>query len=235
VQSEFESKVVADTARTVERRVTELVDWLIEQDYREWEAVTERLRQRRRERESIVGGPEIGSFHADRAALIDSVGREAQRVVDTYDRHREAAAIADQARTAVATAAAAGGAAVGVGTLVTVVATTAAADVTGILMASLIAALGFLVIPARRRRAKVTMQEKITALRAQLAETLRTEFERAVHRSTERIDAAVAPYSRFVRAEDERWREAGDTLSRLHTEASAFRAQLLDTPERQSA
>ena len=56
----------------------------------------------------MLGAPDVGSFHTDRERLIDSVGREAQRVVDTYDKQREAAAIADQARVAVATAAAAG-------------------------------------------------------------------------------------------------------------------------------
>ena len=235
VQGEFETRVVGDAPRTIERRVTELIDWLIDQDYRQWEAVTERLRQRRREHGSPAGAPELGSFHADRTALIDSVGREAQRVVETYDRQREAAAIADQARSAVATAAAAGGAALGVGTLVTVAATTAAADITGIVMASVLAALGFFVIPARRKRAKTTMQQKMSELRERLAQTLRTEFERAVAQSTQRLDGAVAPYSRFVRAENERWREAGARLSLLHDEAAAFRRQLLDGSERRSA
>ena len=72
-------------------------------------------------------------------------------------------------------------------------------------------------------------------LRQRLADTLRTEFTRALQQSTERLDAAVAPYSRFVRAEDERWREADRTWRHLHDQASAFRAQLLDTTERQNA
>jgi hypothetical protein len=101
-------------------------------------------------------------------------------------------------------------------------------------MASVLAALGFLVIPARRKRAKIAMQEKMAALRTRLAETLRGEFERAVQHSTQRIDAAIAPYSRFVRAEDERWREAGASLSQLRDRASAFRTQLLASVERRS-
>ena len=235
VQGEFETRVVGDAPRLIERGISELIDWLIVQDHRQWEAVAERLRQRRREHGDGIGAPDIGSFHADRAGLIDSVGREAQRVVDTYDRHQEAEKIADQARTAVAAAAAAGGAAVGVGTLVTIAASTAAADVTGILMASVLAALGFLVFPARRKRARTAMHERMAALRSRLADTLRTEFTRAVQQGTERLDAAVAPYSRFVRAEDERWREADRTWRHLRDQASAFRAQLLDTTERQNA
>ena len=227
VQKEFEDRVVADAPRQIERNVSELIDWLIDQDFRQWQAVTSALADRAKDRGSrVLGAPDIGTFHTDRTRLIDAVGRESQRVVDTYDKQREAAAIADQARAAVTTAAAAGGAAVGLGTLVTLAASTAAADVTGILLASVVAALGFLVIPARRRKAKLEMQEKVSALRAKLAEALRTEFERAQQQGRSRIDEAVAPYSRFVRAEQERWTDARVALSALRDRAGSFRDRL---------
>jgi small GTP-binding protein len=227
IEKEFEERVVGDAPRQIERRVTELIDWLIDQDFRQWQAVTTRLAERTREREArTLGAPDVGSFHADRSRLIDSVGREAQRVVDTYDKQREAAMIADQARMAVTTAAAAGGAALGLGTLVTLAATTAAADVTGILMAGVIATVGLLVIPARRRKAKAEMREKVTALRERLSQALRTEFERAQEQSAQRINTAVEPYSRFVRAERTRWQQARDTLGRLRDRAAAFRDTL---------
>jgi small GTP-binding protein len=227
IQKEFEDRVVADAPRQIDRRVTELIDWLIDQDFRQWQAVTARLADRTREHGGrVLGAPEVGTFHQDRARLIDSVGREAQRVVETYDKQQEAAAIADQARTAVTTAAAAGGAALGLGTLVTIAASTAAADVTGILMASVVAALGFLVIPARRRKAKAEMQAKVSALRERLAVALRTEFERAREQSSGRIAQAVDPYSRFVRAEQTRWTEARRVLTSLRDRAGSFRNQL---------
>jgi small GTP-binding protein len=227
IQKEFEDRVVADAPRQIERRVTELIDWLIDQDFRQWQAITARLADRTRERATRpLGAPDIGSFHADRSRLIDSVGKESQRVVDTYDKQREAAVIADHARSAVTTAAAAGGAALGLGTIVTLAASTAAADVTGILMASVIATLGFLVIPAKRKKAKEEMQKKVSALRDRLGSALRTEFLRAQEQSAERIANAVDPYSRFVRAEQTRWLEARTTLSALRDRASAFRDQL---------
>jgi small GTP-binding protein len=226
IQKEFEDRVVADAPRQIERRVTELIDWLIDQDFRQWQSITSRLADRTRERDRAMGAPDVGSFHADRSRLIDSVGREAQRVVDTYDKQREAAVIADHARAAVTAAAAAGGAAVGLGTIVTLAASTAAADVTGILMASVIAAVGFLVIPAKRRKAKEEMQRKVSDLRERLASALRSEFERAQEQSGQRIANAVDPYSRFVRAEQSRWRDARDTLGTLRDRAAAFRNTL---------
>src|SRR3954452_19349696 len=150
----------------------------------------------------VMGAPDVGTFHNDRSRLIDSVGREAQRVVDTYDRHHEAATIADQARVAVAAAAAAGGAAVGLGTIVTIAASTVAADVTGILLASVVLGVGFLIIPARSKRAKATLEVNRAALRGGLAAALQAECARARDQSRLRLDDAVAPYARFVREEE---------------------------------
>ena len=227
VQKEFADRVIADAPRQIERRVAELIDWLVEQDFRQWQAVTSSLADRQRGHGSrVLGEPDIGTFHGDRARLIDAVGGEAQRVVETYDKEREAATIADQARAAVTTAAAAGGAAVGLGTLVTLAASTAAADVTGIVMASLVAALGFLVIPARRRKAKLELQQKVSALRERLADTLRAEFERAQEQSRSRLDQALAPYSRFVRAEHQRWTEAQRVFTALRSRAHSFLERL---------
>jgi small GTP-binding protein len=222
VQQEFTDRVVADAPAQVERRVHDLTEWLVDQDYRQWLAVTERLAERRRQYASqILGAPDVGSFHGDRTRLVESVGREAQRVVDTYDKRREAEAIADQARAAVATTAAAGGAALGLGTLVTVAASTVAVDVTGILVASVVLGVGFLVIPARRRRAKETLEAKVAALRQQLSTALRREFERAQQQSTGRLNDSITPYARFVRAEEQRWRQARETLARLQQRIDA--------------
>ena len=220
VQREFEERVVADAPQQVERRVTDLIDWLVEQDFAQWQAVTARLAGRRRDHgDRILGSAEIGSFSTDRARLLDSVGREAQRVVDTYDRRRESQAIADAARMSVAATAAVGAGALGLGAIVSAVATTAAANVTGLLMASVLAAVGFLILPARRRRARAELRLKMAALRERLVSALRVEFERAQERSAHRLSDAIAPYARFVRTEQTRW-------SGLRTALTEMRARI---------
>ena len=129
---------------------------------------------------------------------------------------------AEHARNAVTAAVMTGGATLGLGTLVTVAASTAAADVTGILMASAVAILGFLVIPARRRKAKTEMKNKITQLRERLAVALRTEFTSAQEQALERLDRTVDPYQRFVRGEQTRWAATADRLATLGGRAAAF-------------
>jgi methyl-accepting chemotaxis protein len=227
VQQGFEQQVVADAPQQIERKVGELVDWLVDNDLRQWQRVTNHLAERRRQhRERIVGGEEAGGFNYDRTRLIDSVGRESQRVVDSYDRRKEARELADGARNAVAAAAAVGAGALGLGTLVTVAATTAAADVTGIIMASVLAAIGFFILPAKRQRAKEEMRRKIADVRRRLSEALREQFAREITRSGARIRDSIAPYSRFVRAEGDKLRSVDEELRDITAALGSLRARI---------
>lgn len=227
VQKEFEDRVVGDTPLRIEQQATATIDWMVDQELAQWQAIQARLSARSAVRgRDNAGAPDVGTFHSDRARLMASIGREAQRIVDTYDRQAESAAIADQARIAVTTAAAVGAGAVGLGALTAVAATTAAADVTGLLTASLMAALGLLVIPAKRRRAKADMRDKLSDLRLTLQRVLRAEFEQAEQRSAARMGSTIAPYSRFVRAEQDRWRTAQQRFAALGEACAKLRARV---------
>jgi small GTP-binding protein len=229
IQQGFEQQVVADAPVQIERKVSELVDWLVAQDLRQWEAVTSHLAERRRQhRGRIVGEADSGGarFHYDRTRLIEAVSREAQRVVDSYDRRREARELADGARNAVAAAAAVGAGALGLGTIVTVAATTAAADVTGIIMASVLAAIGFFILPAKRQQAKEQMRRKIADLRDRLSKALHEQFGQEIGRSQARLRESIAPYSQFVRAERDRLRSIEQELHDISNTLAAIRAKV---------
>ena len=146
--------------------------------------------------------------------------------MDSYDRRREASQIANGARNAVAATAAISAGALGLGAVVSLAATTAAADITGFVMAGLVATLGFFIIPARRRRARTEIRHKVSALTSELRSALHTEFERAQERSAHRFADAIGPYSRFVRAERDRWEARHAGLTRLRTEAAQLVAAL---------
>jgi len=231
VQEGFERQVVADAPQQIEKRVNELIDWMVDADFRQWQRITRHLSDRRREfRDRIVGtvrdDEESRPFHDERRRMVETVGGAAQTVVETYDRRREASELADGARNAVAAAAAAGAGAVGLGTLIAAAASTAAADITGILLASVIAALGFFIIPAKRKRAKTEMRAKIADVRERLSQALRTQFEGEIGRSTARMRESIAPYSRFVRAEGEKLRETDARLAQLRTDLGNVRRQV---------
>lgn len=205
-QEAFEEKVAADAGRQIEGRVSELVDWLVEQDLRQWTAVADHLAQRRQEHtDRIVGqaGPREGTLAYDRQRLVDSIGKTARQVIESYDKEREAAELADAARAAVVNTGIAGVGA-GIGVAIAIAASVVWIDVTGILASVTAIALGLLILPARRRKAKQELKEKLADLRGRLVSALTEQFEREMRRSTQRVEDAIAPFSRFVRAETDK-------------------------------
>jgi hypothetical protein len=216
IQRSFETTVVADVPQQIEQKVNELIDWIVEANLRQWQAVHDHLAKRRQEHHArIVGDSAIGTFHYDRESLIDAVGQASRRAIDSFDKDNQSRLIAESAQEAVAASAAIEIGAIGLGTLITVLASTVAADVTGILLASLIAAVGLFVIPARRRQAKIEMRQKVAELRGKLATSLRKQFEHEIQHSLKEIEQAIAPYTRFIRTENNKLSETEQRLAEI--------------------
>jgi small GTP-binding protein len=226
LKADFERKVVADAPKVIEQRVTEVIDWIVSSDLRQWQAVMDHLQRRRAEHAERIVGQVGGSFDYDRSRLLDTVGRSAQRAIESYDKEAEANRLVESVQGAVAGTALVEVGAIGLGTIVTLLATTTLADVTGLLTAGAVAVLGLFVIPARRSEAKKELREKINAMRRQLMDTLVGQFERELERSLRRINEAMAPYTRFVRAERERLNETGGELQRIQEGLARLRARI---------
>lgn len=216
IQNAFKKEVIAEVPQQIEEKIQELIDWMVERDFRQWQAVLDHLDKRKNAHQGKIMGDNLNtSFQYNREHLIESVANRAKRVVEGYDRHIEAANIAEGAQNAVAAAAAIEVGAVGLGTLIAVLASSLAVDVTGILVASAVAVLGLFVIPAKRRKANIELTKKIKMLRDQLVSTLNTQFNHEMDRSLERINAAIAPYTRFVRSEKESLDQVNEELNQL--------------------
>jgi hypothetical protein len=155
-----------------------------------------------------------GTFEQDRRRLLETVGAAAHHAIEGYDRDRESSRLADSVQSAVASTAVIEVSAVGLGTLVSIIATSSAADVTGILAAGALSVVGLLVLPAKRRQAKFELDRKVAAVREQLMTSLRRQFELETEASVARIRDAIAPYTRFVRAERTKLAEARDSLEK---------------------
>ena len=228
VQRDFEQEVVGETAREIDARVDELVDWMVEQDLRQWTAVSSHLAKRKAEHVDRVvgeGGPREGTLAYDRQRLIDSIGRATQQAVASYDKQREAAQLASSARQAVVNTGLAG-VGVGLGTALALATTAAWLDVTGVLAGVMAATLGLLILPSRRSKAKQELAQKLATLRHKLVTNLTEQFEREMRRGAQRIEDTVAPFARFVRAEEEKLTEQRDVLEELEAHLTGLRRYL---------
>jgi small GTP-binding protein len=222
IQGEFERQVVGETPYEIEQEVSALIDWLVAKDLNQWQSTLDYLEKHRAkvhdQGERIIG--QVGGpFEYNRRQLIDSVGRAAKDVVKTYDREAEARNLAQGMRDAVTGTAIAEVGAVGLGAILVVALHTALADFTGILAAGTLAVVGLLIIPAKRRRAKNDLHKKLEDLRQRLMAAMTEEFERELSRSLQRLRDAIAPYTRFVRAERQK-------LAKIETELEEVSAEL---------
>ena len=225
VKADFERKVIADLPQQIDAKVHEVIDWLVASELRQWQGVNEHLERRKAEHaDRIVGS--IGSFDQDRQRLLDTVGRAAQRSLETFDRETQSRRIADDMQQAVTRTALVEVGAVGLGAILTAVATTTFADFTGILAAGTLAALGLFILPARRKKAQRELREKVLELRERLMRTLTEQFDAEVEASVRRIEEAMAPYTRFVRAERGRLEGLFGELERLRGELDALRRRV---------
>jgi translation elongation factor EF-G len=216
IRAEFEERVIADTPAQIEQRVQHIIDWLVDRQFRLWQAVTDYLNRRKvaRDREQMLG--EIGtSFDYNRAALLTTVGQTVRQVVNTYDREAEAEELSRSVQGAMTATAVVEVGAVGLGGVLLAVLTGAAADFTGILFSLAMAGAGLYIIPNRRRQAKKDFHEKISTLRDQITRTVTRQVTTELDASSSRIREAIGPYTRFVRAQR-------DQLTQVHEELTAI-------------
>jgi hypothetical protein len=206
--------------------VDEVIDWMVASDLRQWQGVMAHLERRRQQHpEQVVGGV-ASVFEHDRVRLLESVRREAQRALAGYDREGESSRLAESVQAAVAGTAFLQVGAIGLGTLVTMLATTTMADVSGLLAAGALSLIGMLVLPAKRAAAKRELRRKVEEMRVRLIEALTGQFDRELTRSLQRIREAVGPYTRFVRAEGERLQAARQDLQRLRDGLDRVRQEI---------
>jgi len=225
LQEEFQAHVIGDVPEQIEERVEKLIDWLVENDLRQWQAVREYLARHREKYQGKMLEAPTG-FRYDRDRLVETVGQRAQAVVESYDKEKEARALAEGTQAAVAAAAALEVGAIGLGAVITAIATTMTADITGIAAATFVAVLGLFVIQARRKQATAEMHRKVTQLRRSLSHALRQQFETTMENNLEQIREAMAPYTRFVRAEHKRAAELHQRLKEILAAMERLKAKI---------
>jgi len=226
IKADFEKRVVADLPKQIELRVQEVIDWLVTSDLQQWQIVRDHLTRRRSEQADRLVGQMSSGFQYDRTHLLDTVGTATQRTLENYDKDLEASRIAESLQDAVGQIAIVGVGAVGLGTAVSILATTAAADITGLAAAGAIAALGLLILPHRKQVARNQLHEKIAAMRTQLISALTAQFDKETQKGVRRVEDALAPYTRFIKAEREKLAQSHARLKQLQNDLFVQSAEL---------
>ncbi len=226
VRAAFEKEVLADIPQQIEEHVQQLIDWLVDKDLREWQQVMSYLQRRQVQNIDRVVSDGLGKQTRLRRELISQVGANVKKIIESYDRTREASELAANVESAVAKTALFEAGAVGLGALVATALLSSALDITGIIAAGTLAVVGFFVIPYKRKQAKDNFREKIVGMRTNLIDTLTDTFTRETKNSIDDLKENIAPYTRFVHAETERIGKTRTILAELRQNISALRARI---------
>ncbi len=221
IKSEFQAKVAGDSERRIDATVQNLIDWLVEQEQRFWQDVMEYLDRRKEvsaRRETAMMGSVDRQFDYNRRTLLQEVARTAHSVVSTYDRDTEASELSSGLRNSVVQAVVVGGGGIGLGAAIVAATTVAALDITGVLAGILLLGVGFYIVPAKRKSAKRDFNLKMDELRTRLHQALGEQFQKELTNSSRRVIDAIAPYTRFVRGEQERTESALAHISHMESE-----------------
>lgn len=223
----FEARVIRGADREIDLAVAELVDWFIQRNMGLWEDVMRFVNERRQAgEEARLIGEVGGRFQYDREQLIRSLRQSAEEVMSSYDDDREGRRLAESLQGAVLQSGLLGVGGLGLGAAIVALLSGAALDITGITLGLTLAGVGLLILPRRRQRAKKELHDQMQALRDGLQETLGKQFEAELRRAGEKLHAAIAPYTRFVRSELERLDTVQEELQRNREALAALRREI---------
>jgi chromosome segregation ATPase len=150
-------------------------------------------------------------------------------VVDRYDRESQSLKLAQEVQTAIFQTAAVEVGALGLGAVLVALLNGVWLDLSGVLGASVVAALGLYVLPYRRGKVKAELREQVNELREQLDTAITHQFENELTESMQRLRDAIAPYTRFVRVERDKLEKLDAELRHIKSNINQLRTQVQET------
>lgn len=112
------------------------------------------------------------------------------------------------------------------GILITATVAAAFVDITGVTAALVSGAIGLFILPYRKRRAQQEFRKRTLELKDRLSQAMSSQFNTELARSIERIRDAIAPYTRFVRMEQERMSTAEENLAEVERSLDKIRGDV---------
>jgi small GTP-binding protein len=222
----YRQEVVGGIAPAVEKRAEGIADALAAGEARLWQAVAERVNRRRALHKERATGAPVQAPPPDKARLVQALGKDIHRALESYAPREEAVRLAGAARraawlTLLVPLLAAGG-----GWLAASRGPAATGSLVPVAAAALVALLGLLPLPLLLRREKARLGDAVAGLRERLGSALRAGFERELGAGQKRVQDAVQPFERFVRAEAEKLRGQAHELALRRKDVDALEARI---------
>jgi len=231
VENRFRNEVVADAPREIENVVQRMVDWMVRNNLKLWTAVAAELQAHgdRLRQQGALAPESSAEFQYNREELFARLRTPVENRLGQFDVELEAQQIVAAVKESLAQTFGVNILAVGLGTVLVAVFTTAALDVTGVLTATLFALAGWLILPARKRALMRELEEKIAKLNEDLSALLSNSFREQLARYERQLREVLAPYERFLGTEGAKLERAVTELRQGEVQVSALEQRVAQT------
>ncbi len=234
----FTAAVSGQLATEVDQQLQTLTDRLVERYLRLQQDSDAVIRQRAdAHRDQLIGTPG-GPLELNRQTLLHTISNSTQQVLAGYDRDGEAAQLSDRIRSVLSAGLVSGISGLGLGTVLVMLLQTIALDISGVLAAVGVAALGWAYLPYQRRAAQARLRTQIAQLRNRMHEQIGSLAVQEAERSAQQIRLRNEPFTRFVRSAHQQLEQRAQAVQQLQERVrkltAAINGQATDTTTRQN-
>ena len=228
LQERFKEEVVAGTGEVVDKKVRELINWLVYRHVKQWRQTVDYIAlHRNADLTRRLAGDIADDFDERRSTLLQSISDAATNAVRGYDHRAEADRLAESLRGAVVKTAATEAGALGLGDAADEVAGGGSLDITGTTTALLVTGVELAARPGRKAREEFRTQTG--ALRERLNAGVQRQLEAELDDAVKGMRDTIAPYNNFVHSELNRMKMAESILGKLGGGVAAIRGAV-DSP-----
>lgn len=222
-QLEFQDRVLQNLPTAIERKTTEMVESIYFQEQRMTQFATMQIEKRKT---AFPGNAISSETKHQRAELLQKMQHSIDSMVEKIQSDMAEEIGLKHVQKAVTTALAIEVSAVGIGAGLTIIATTLATDILGVVAAFWIGIAGFLVLPYYRKKSQNEFEEQITDVEKRLISSLRSELNHEIKSQGDQLTKAILPFRTYVENAVKRIEKQRLDLSELRERIAALRRGL---------
>ena len=192
---EFQNEVLKPLPTDIERKTTEMVENIYLQEQRMTQYATNQIEKRKTQFPgTAISSPDL----SERSQLLQKMQATIDEMLERMEKDMAADIGMKHVQTAATTALAIEVSAVGLGAGLTIVATTVATDILGIVAAFWVGVAGFMILPYYRKKSQKEFTAQISEIEEKLISALQKELNEEIQSQTLQMEQAISPFRQFV-------------------------------------
>ena len=192
---EFQNEVLKSLPTDIERKTTEMVENIYLQEQRMTQYATNQIEKRKTQFPgTAISSPDL----SERSQLLQKMQATIDEMLERMEKDMAADIGMKHVQTAATTALAIEVSAVGLGAGLTIVATTVATDILGIVAAFWVGVAGFMILPYYRKKSQKEFTAQISEIEEKLINSLQKELNEEIQSQTLQMEQAISPFRQFV-------------------------------------